>query len=1083
MENNEYPIGTSNEYIKKVQGLYNYSIGNRDKVLFLNPTERRYSSNPEAYSGVNAPGIGEPFFLSDSKVENNEFLDKMGGLVGYTFQGGYLTRGNYKVISNFEDVEKHQREIYYNTLKPFNRIQKPYYEKHDFKDNIKFLYYTDLKYSPITFDLSFLDRLYDYYTKQREISLYGNSSSFGEFNPVRHTVNKYNPSEGNTYVDDKVNPETKYSINKESVYKSGDSIDRNLNQDYTGGKTWKNEGKEGLNGLYEGESVGIYDELSPGHDKLEIGGNAGVFEIVKDDFKGSKLLSKTNELFKEGKINSLINRFHTKTIEGGKELTQSAIDNKFGLSRGRNLLKSNQSNELFLGKYDNPYCRVWTVANQYGKLNTAIRPLISVDDSDNTTVTSFDDKLDVGLRPFSEHGIRKNSAFQTNGLPMVAPVGNDRNENIKKCMFSIENLAWRDINFSQDVVRNNRNLGKVLSDEQKGPNGGRIMWFPPYNLKFSENVGVNWNENSFIGRGEKIYTYTNTERSGQLEFTLLIDHPSVLNVFSRKNGDGNKKETDEKILKFFAGCGNLEGSSVQSTPSDSVSKSEDIENNESTDTKPNETVYSIKKKMYVFFPNNFTGIDNLPNSDISFNYLLNGGSQHQGYEGGNESVSCMPIDTCINREFIECKSKNNTMNKWYYEVDTRVQNEYLGTTDNYKDLQCFGLNSSRLIDIIKKNNEGKLTNEGKTVRGILGISEDIENSELENEILPFSGIKNLRDSFKIEVNGKTIDLLDKGEVSIKCTGFASSAGTIESNRILAQNRAYVLQEYLINQIRFDRNWFSEPEVVNPGVRTRDNSISELNSKAGRHACAEFEIKYKDTEAILDVTQNKLVEQIEGKRSTTAATESNASKNEVSTTKEETVIDIQYDNELEYFEQVNLNEDIVKKSIIDKVKYFDPAFHSITPEGFNSRLTFLHQCTRQGPTIASSDSTNNLTAGNLAFGRPPVCVLRIGDFYNTRIIIDSMTISYDNNGLQWDMNPEGVGLQPMFATVTLSFRFIGGSDLSGPISRLQNAVSYNYYANTSLYDRHSDYRSDYVKPEEWKNQKSTVNEWRIKDKIV
>ena len=82
-----------------------------------------------------------------------------------------------------------------------------------------------------------------------------------------------------------------------------------------------------------------------------------------------------------------------------------------------------------------------------------------------------------------------------------------------------------------------------------------------------------------------------------------------------------------------------------------------------------------------------------------------------------------------------------------------------------------------------------------------------------------------------------------------------------------------------------------------------------------------------------------------------------------------------------------------------------------------------------------------------------------------------------------MNPEGVGLQPMFATVTLSFRFIGASDLSGPISRLQNAVSYNYYANTSLYDRHSDYRSDYVKPEEWKNQKSTVNEWRIKDKIV
>ena len=41
--------------------------------------------------------------------------------------------------------------------------------------------------------------------------------------------------------------------------------------------------------------------------------------------------------------------------------------------------------------------------------------------------------------------------------------------------------------------------------------------------------------------------------------------------------------------------------------------------------------------------------------------------------------------------------------------------------------------------------------------------------------------------------------------------------------------------------------------------------------------------------------------------------------------------------------------------------------------------------------------------------------------------------------------------PMMANVTIGFKFLGGSDLSGPINRLQNSLSFNYYANTSVYD--------------------------------
>ena len=161
----------------------------------------------------------------------------------------------------------------------------------------------------------------------------------------------------------------------------------------------------------------------------------------------------------------------------------------------------------------------------------------------------------------------------------------------------------------------------------------------------------------------------------------------------------------------------------------------------------------------------------------------------------------------------------------------------------------------------------------------------------------------------------------------------------------------------------------------------------------------------------------------------------------------------YDNEGEFFEALSDKDPFLHHLITDKIRYFDPAYHSISPEGFNARLTFLHQCTRQGSTVGNADSAVASTAYNLAFGRPPVCVLRVGDFYYTKIIIDSIQINYDSP--QWDMNPEGIGMMPMFADITISFAFLGGSDLGGPIARLQNAVSFNYYANASVYDNRAE----------------------------
>jgi hypothetical protein len=58
-----------------------------------------------------------------------------------------------------------------------------------------------------------------------------------------------------------------------------------------------------------------------------------------------------------------------------------------------------------------------------------------------------------------------------------------------------------------------------------------------------------------------------------------------------------------------------------------------------------------------------------------------------------------------------------------------------------------------------------------------------------------------------------------------------------------------------------------------------------------------------------------------------------------------------------------------------------------------------------------------------------------------------------------MNPEGIGIQPMIANVTMNFDFIGGMGLAKPVEQLQNALSFNYYANTEIYDERAVWTED------------------------
>ena len=284
-----------------------------------------------------------------------------------------------------------------------------------------------------------------------------------------------------------------------------------------------------------------------------------------------------------------------------------------------------------------------------------------------------------GYRPFGAKQLSNMSVLKSNGFVNITPY-HDKDgllveDSVKSCMFSIENLAWKDMEFNGQVYRGKTSdwlirekedgteeyneeilkhpWGSVLSKSQIGPNGGRIMWFPPYNIKFSENINTQWNDNSFIGRGEKIYTYVNTERSGTLSFTMLIDHPSVVDKWSKQNRSKyqddavEKQKYEEKILRFFAGCGTLNNELDDKTDQEKEKVEDNNKATEMSKTPVPKGDNTFTIKVPVFFPNYCTGINDYGGgiSDSDFmEYMLSGTGVyetegHIGYEMTNSGTT------------------------------------------------------------------------------------------------------------------------------------------------------------------------------------------------------------------------------------------------------------------------------------------------------------------------------------------------------------------------------------------------------------------------------------------------------------
>lgn len=844
---------------------------------------------------------------------------------------------------------------------------------------------------------------------------------------------------------------------------------------------------------------------------------------IKSTTDVNDLVSFTNEQFKNGKYKTLISRFCSGDelhVEGGQ--FHSAIS-KYGTSHGRNLLSGAEKS---VSGYTDPYCRVWTSYHQYYRYHDLIRPF-NVDDKDALDYKDINDKFGLsysrtqnGNERLDKYGVLNPKTNLVNITQQRTVQGEllKTNNRLKQCMFSIENLAWKD--FTDD-----------LSEEQKGPLGGRIMWFPPYDIKFNENVQTNWNATDFIGRGEKIYTYTNTDRSGTLSFKLLIDHPSMINYMTGKQPDNqdNQEGFEYDVLRFFAGCTSNVALKWEKNDKDKTSAEKSNESLQNSDSIENEAVEKPANKeatnkkiiFLVYFPNNYSGLHE--NSSVDpFVYLMNGiGSQSYtldngakintiptnddvivysqgdiseneiyGYEINSDTThGITPKEITISDKkdkdfnivdyngYKLCPIKNTSKTPtydWWYRSDSRTLGEkpVVGVSGT-KDLQSYGLNSSKGFGTHVMSNlsaYGIKEEDRQNVFAFTEVFTSLYNLKLGKQTKLTEHLKNnFCDSSRMTILNDQIKqfIVNKSDgVKLKLTinGFASSDGKNNSNKQLCFDRANAIYQWLID--KFNINFDTQSKIEYSDILIGGDNSNDVKSKLGR--CAKVVIEFIEE----DVIEIKDTLNSQNDASTYNGEENSPEfvkiQNEVpptpsendrmlmtGETKHEYINDYngRYDNEYHFFQELENSNSFIRNKITEKIQYFDPAFHSISPEGFNARLTFLHQCTRQGPTIGNSNIGGGKTAANLAFGRQPVCVLRIGDFYYTKIVIDSLSIDYDP--LVWDLNVEGIGVQPMIANVSISFKFLGGHDLGGPIGRLQNALSFNYYANSSVYDNRSE----------------------------
>ena len=650
------------------------------------------------------------------------------------------------------------------------------------------------------------------------------------------------------------------------------------------------------------------------------------------------------------------------------------------------------------------YCRVFTKDTPYYSMGDLQKTEGITTANRRFTYSVLDSTYNLNIAP-----MRGN---ETTNL-----TGNDFSpEGVKKYMFSLENLSWR----------TSRKKGFTYQDLphcERGPNGGRIMWFPPYDMKVSETNSANWNTNEFLGRPEPIYTYNNTTRNGNLSWKIVVDHPSILNAIVDKelaNQSNNNKVTGI-VDSFFAGCRKYDIYELALRyPQFTYSDIYEIIVNSPVPEEVKETFDSINTEIPgTEDPATVEYVDKVKEETYGFSYYFD-----------NDVPGPQNVTSTTSDESYETTLTNYIAEQSVYNTSARVENK-VGITEFYEKNILTGPNKGPLNStLLFIEGVGEALNEGSTVEVLLQGSASSPNSVNYNKSLSERRIDSVIQyilPLKPSNSEKTLQQWkDDGKFIIKevASGEQVTIDGVDCTQELPQaDKIYSPQAMGCRRVFF-------------------NSIVETPYQE--------EIEVTDEESTPPVVDTETQTAIPEKPVMKQPTKTEKQRQEVAK-----IIVRKLLTECDYFDLVKESSPMVYNGIKEKLKYFQPAFHSTTPEGLNSRLTFLQQCIRPGdtiPVIGDDGRPTELNAKNTSFGAPPICILRIGDFYHTKIAINQISISYEP--LTFDLNPEGIGVQPMLADINMSFFFIGGQGLKEPVNRLQNALSFNYYANTEVYDDRS-----------------------------
>ena len=1132
----------------------NYSITNPD--LFLGQAINFAAKLAGTYSPYSyIPG--ECFDYPNSKG-NGPFknpLSLVGGALGALFS---VTQPANQSASELlvEYTSVATRSLLYDQLR-----YNPYRPNYKIRNNLlapKGVFYVGDKKNSITESVSPFEQL--------PLNKDGDKSSNG---PVLSYGNV-----GKLYEGDKLDG-TLFGLNSRNFYSSG-AKDSSTWAPTTivGGLTWVSKmGKGGKNytlpGKLQGRGGGDFTDKSDfNFDRLSSGYEPS--QSTKYEFTPGSILDVTQKLVDAG------NKSPNKQEHVGNAINQVSKvfnDGYQELTKGSRVIRYTTKNSVPGGAVEGlEYCRVFTKDRPYYTFDELQKP-------------------DGNIRKYSNSVL--DSTFNLN----IAPMGgvdstNIKDGRVKKYMLSLENLAWRTSNRPGYTYED-------LPACEKGPNDGRIMWFPPYDLSFDESVSANWQDNTFLGRTEPIYTYTNTSRKGNLNFKVIVDHPSIMNVLVNKEleNESSSETINQVIDSFFAGCTkydlyDLVKKFPMFTPNDVyevqlLNTPEDVKT--VTDELPSTDV--VQQSVTTNTPNTTTE-ESPPCTEFQVNVGVATDISYIDCSGTTITLTGLTPTTttiiCVKSTttpmFTVTNSANTVTNTLkpcttptvttappettekpiedqFPEVGFYFHNDFPDPNDNritasndynfwltkYKALKTkylttggsdgtrdFGKARNKIIKyddagyvdytnfVFSGSNELQIkyldayvdtrivkvdefftfidSEFAEAQRFIKKISEGLDAGETVSFDLLGSASSITDDAYNINLSKRRIDsvmqwifkqvtpkgkklvdfttgtkpkliiktiatgeggpLIEPTYAAINCSKnykSNSNEGTVSVNA-MACRRARIIKTFMSN----NNTASQKPPATTPTTPTNDNgSTTAIDDTPTPSSGVE-------TKPVNTVTETPgFVSQAQTGKTETDITPPSASstktpagkvapKRRADLTKR---LARKLLTECNYFEMIKREDPMIYDGIKSKIKHFHPVFHSITPEGLNARLTFLQQCMRPGDTIPTVSMDGNNTkliyndVTNSAFGAPPICVLRIGDFFHTKIVISSLSIKYEDG--RFDLNPEGIGIQPMIADVSIGFDFIGGHGLAGPVASLQNALSFNYYANTEMYDERAE----------------------------